>query len=121
MNLFDTGRKNTKIDSILSTTNFDDYDAIIGPLYSDEVPKVANRTSVPVVFPVFSRNQDKFTASRIIKTLPDKEIHQKALMEHILGTYSNENILIIGDSTSTSVSNSELIKIRSYNMTLFKK
>ena len=110
MNLFDTGRKNTKIDSILSTTNFDDYDAIIGPLYSDEVPKVANRTSVPVVFPVFSRNQDKFTASRIIKTLPDKEIHQKALMEHILGTYSNENILIIGDSTSTSVSNSELIK-----------
>ena len=31
-------------------------------------------------------------------------------MEHILGTYSNENILIIGDSTSTSVSNSELIK-----------
>ena len=110
MNLFDTGRKNTKIDSILSNTNFDDYGAIIGPLYSDEVPKVANRTSVPVVFPVFSRNQDKFTASRIIKTLPDKEIHQKALMEHILGTYSNENILIIGDSTSTSVSNSELIK-----------
>ena len=53
MNLFDTGRKNTKIDSILSTTNFDDYDAIIGPLYSDEVPKVANRTSVPVVFQSF--------------------------------------------------------------------
>ena len=36
-------------------------------------------------------------------------------MEHILGTYSNENILIIGDSTLTSVSNSELIKNTLYN------
>jgi LysM repeat protein len=110
IDVFDTGRKNTKIDSILRVTNFDEYDAIIGPLYSDEVPKVANRTKVPVVFPVYSRNQDKFRASRVIKTYPDKDVHQKALVEHILATYSNENVLIIGDSTSTSITNSELIK-----------
>ena len=110
IDLFDTGRKNTKIDSILRATDFDSYDAIIGPLYSDEVPKVANRTRVPVVFPVFSRNQDKFRSSRLIKTYPDKEIHQKALVDHVLETYSNENILIIGDSTATSIRNSELIK-----------
>jgi LysM repeat protein len=110
IDLFDTGRKNTKIDSILRATDFDAYDAIIGPLYSDEVPKVANRTRVPVVFPVFSRNQDKFKSSRLIKTYPDKEIHQKALVDHVLETYTNENILIIGDSTATSIRNSELIK-----------
>jgi len=110
IDLFDTGRKNTKIDSILQATDFDAYDAIIGPLYSDEVPKVANRTRVPIVFPVFSRNQDKFRASRLIKTYPDKEVHQKALVDHVLETYSNENILIIGDSTTTSIRNSELIK-----------
>ena len=110
IDLFDTGRKNTKIDSILGATDFDNYDAIIGPLYSDEVPKVANRTRIPVVFPVFSRNQDKFRASRVIKTFPDREVHQKALVDHILETYSNENILIIGDSTATSIRNSELIK-----------
>jgi LysM repeat protein len=110
IDVFDTGRKNTKIDSILRVTDFDQYDAIIGPLYSDEVPKVANRTRVPVVFPVYSRNQDKFRSSRVIKTYPDKDVHQRALVEHILETYSNENILIIGDSTSTSITNSELIK-----------
>jgi len=110
IDLFDTGRKNTKIDSLLQVTNFDEYDAIIGPLYSDEVPKVANRTRVPVVFPVFSRNQDKFRASRVIKTYPDRDVHQKALVDHILETYTNENILIIGDSTTTSITNSELIK-----------
>ena len=110
MDVFDTGRKNTKIDSILGATDFDQYDAIIGPLYSDEVPKVANRTGVPVVFPVYSRNQDKFRASKVIKTYADKEVHQKALVDHILETYSNENILIIGDSTATSIKNSELIQ-----------
>ena len=110
ISLFDTGRKNTKIDSILRETDFDQYNAIVGPLYSDEVPKVANRTRVPVVFPVYSRNQDKFRSSRVIKTYPDKEVHQKALVDHILETYSNENILIIGDSTATSMQNSELIK-----------
>jgi LysM repeat protein len=110
IDVFDTGRKNTKIDSLLQATDFDAYDAVIGPLYSDEVPKVANRTRVPVVFPVFSRNQDKFRSSRLIKTYPDKEIHQKALVDHVLETYTNENILIIGDSTATSIRNSELIK-----------
>ncbi len=110
IDLFDTGRKNTKIDSLLQVTEFDEYDAIIGPLYSEEIPKVANRTNVPVVFPVFSRNQDKFNASRVVKTYPDRDIHQKELVDHILKTYTNENVLIIGDSTETSIKNADLIK-----------
>ncbi len=103
ISLFDTGRKNQKIDSLLSTVNFDDFDAIIGPLYSDEVPKVANRTNIPVVFPVFSRNQTKFNFSRIVKTYPDRKKHQDELLSHITEKYQNENILIIGDSTETSI------------------
>lgn len=103
LELFDTGRKNQKIDSILRDTNFDDFDAIIGPLYSSEVPKVANRTNIPVVFPVFSRNQDKFKFSRIVKTFPDKNEHQERLMEHILKRYQNENVLVIGDSSNVSI------------------
>lgn len=110
IDLFDTGRKNTKIDSLLQVTEFDEYDAIIGPLYSEEIPKVANRTNAPVVFPVFSRNQDKFNASSVVKTYPDRDIHQKELVDHILKTYTNENVLIIGDSTETSIKNADLIK-----------
>ena len=110
ISLFDTGRKNTKLDSILAVTDFDDIDAIIGPLYSDEVPIVANRAKVPVVFPVFSRNQKDFRSSRVIKTYADKEVHQKAMIDRIFENYTNENILIIGDSTATSIRNSDMIK-----------
>lgn len=110
ISLFDTGRKDTKLDSILSVTDFTDIDAIIGPLYSEEVPKVANRAGVPVIFPVYSKNQNSFQSSKIIKTFADKEIHQKELVDHILKTYSNENLLIIGDSSATSIRNSDQIK-----------
>ena len=68
LSVYDTGRKDTKLDSILAVTDFDTVDAIIGPLYSEEVPKVANRTGVPVVFPVYSKNQTRFSSSKIIKT-----------------------------------------------------
>ncbi|MFY0631422.1 MAG: LysM peptidoglycan-binding domain-containing protein [Flavobacteriaceae bacterium] len=110
LSLFDTGRKDTKLDSILAATDFSDVDAIIGPLYSDEVPKVANRAGVPVIFPVYSKKQKEFRSSKVIKTYADREIHQKELMDHILNEYAKENILIIGDSTPTSIRNSSLIQ-----------
>ena len=110
LSVFDTGRKDTKLDSILAVTDFDNVDAIIGPLYSEEVPKVANRSGIPVVFPVYSKNQTRFSSSKIIKTFADREVHQKALIDHVLANYANENILIIGDSSATSIRNSDLIK-----------
>ena len=110
LSLYDTGRKNTKIDSILRVDDFSEYGAIIGPLYSEEVPKVANRAGVPVVFPVYSKKQNRFRSSRIIKTYAEKEVHRQALVDHILENYTSENILIIGDSTNASIRNSTMIQ-----------
>ena len=110
LSIFDTGRKDTKLDSILAVTDFSNIDAIIGPLYSEEVPKVANKAGVPVIFPVYSKNQASFSSSKIIKSFADREEHQQALVAHVLANYTNENILIIGDSSATSISNSDAIK-----------
>ena len=112
LSVFDTGRKDTKLDSILAVTDFINTDVIIGPLYSEEVPKVAIRSSTPVVFPVYSKKQNSFKSSKIIKTFADREVHQEALIEHIYENYGSENILIIGDSSTTSIKNSNLIKSR---------
>ena len=112
LSVFDTGRKDTKLDSILTATDFSNTDVIIGPLYSEEVPKVAVRSGTPVVFPVYSKKQNSFKSSKIIKTFADREVHQEALIEHIYDNYGSENILIIGDSSTTSIRNSDLIKSR---------
>ena len=112
LSVFDTGRKDTKLDSILAVTDFSNTNVIIGPLYSEEVPKVAIRSSTPVVFPVYSKKQNSFKSSKIIKTFADRKVHQEALIEHIYENYGSENILIIGDSSTTSIKNSNLIKSR---------
>ena len=110
LSVFDTGRKDTKLDSILTATDFSNTDAIIGPLYSEEVPKVAVRSGTSVVFPVYSKKQSSFKSSKIIKTFADREVHQEGLINYIYNNYGNENILIIGDSSTTSIRNSNLIK-----------
>ena len=112
LSVFDTGRKDTKLDSILAVTDFSNTDVIIGPLYSEEVPKVAVRSGTTVVFPVYSKKQTSFKSSKIIKIFADREVHQEALIEHIYDNYGSENILIIGDSSTTSIKNSNLIKSR---------
>ena len=110
LSVFDTGRKDTKLDSILAETDFSNTDVIIGPLYSEEVPKVAVRSGTSVVFPVYSKKQTSFKSSKIIKTFADREVHQEALIEYIYDNYGSENVLIIGDSSTTSIRNSNLIK-----------
>ena len=110
LSVFDTGRKDTKLDSILTATDFSNTDVIIGPLYSEEVPKVAVRSGTSVVFPVYSKKQTNFKSSKIIKTFADREVHQEGLINYIYNNYGNENILIIGDSSTTSIRNSNLIK-----------
>lgn len=108
--LFDTGKKNSKIHQILNENDLDENDVIIGPLYSDEAAILANRVRTEVVFPVYSRNQKDFSASRLIKTYADKSAHQEMLLRHIDTAYTNENILIIGDSTAISRRNADQIR-----------
>ena len=112
LSVFDTGRKNTKLDSILDSTDFNKMGAVIGPLYSEEVPKVADKVEIPVIFPVYSKKQHRFQSPKIVKTYTDREVHQKELVDHILSSYTNENIMIIGDSSVVSIKNSDLIKSR---------
>lgn len=110
VSLFDTGKKNSKIREILNENDLNENDVIIGPLYSDEAAILANRVRTEVVFPVYSRNQTDFSSSRLIKTYADKSVHQEAILQHIDTAYTNENILIIGDSTAISRRNANQIR-----------
>lgn len=110
VSLFDTGKKNSRIREILNENDLDENDVIIGPLYSDEAAILANRVRTEVVFPVYSRSQKDFSSSKLIKTYADKAVHQDALLRHIDTAYTNENILIIGDSTAISRRNANQIR-----------
>lgn len=97
LNVFDTERNNTKINSILATTDFNENDVIIGPLYSEEAVIVSNNVESPVVFPFYSKKQFKFSATNMIKTSPEKNIFREELIRYIKDSISNQNLILVGD------------------------
>jgi LysM repeat protein len=103
MQVFDTEDRNTKIDEFIADRSFQDKDAIIGSIYSDETKKLSNSVNAPLIFPVFSRAQTSFTSSKIVKTSPDKHLYKEKLLSHVSKSYKNENIIIVGDSTQASI------------------
>ena len=112
LTVFDTEDRNTKINEIIYENSLEKMDAIVGPLYREEAKKIANSVSVPVVLPVFSKVQTSFTSPR--KTSPDKKRYKEALLSHIYKTYTNQNIVIVGDSTDVSMA--EITQISSVLM-----
>jgi hypothetical protein len=108
--VFDTGRKNTKIDTILLENNLDKKDVIIGPLYSEEVLFLADKVNVPVVFPVFSPKQSEFISNSIVKTAPNKQLFKDELFSYMEENFLDGNIIVVGDGKLAS--KFDAIKIR---------
>ena len=97
LDIYDTGKKQSKVREILTQNDFDNTDVVIGPLYSEEVNVVANKLNVPVIFPHYSKKQSYFSSSKIVKTAPEKKIYLDELLGYISKTYQGENIVVIGD------------------------
>ncbi|TVZ55474.1 LysM domain-containing protein [Lutibacter sp. Hel_I_33_5] len=111
LNVFDTGKKNSKIKRILSENDLEENDAIIGPLYSDEAKVLANNISkTPVIFPVYSKSQSKFSSTDIIKTAPERKEYVSALVDYIKENYTEGTITVVGDNTEDS--NYDLYKVK---------
>ncbi len=103
LTVIDTEERNTVINDLIDNRTLEDQDAIIGSIYSDETKKLANSVSAPLVFPVFSKSQTSFTSSRIVKTSPDKHLYKEKLLSYVSKKYTNENIIVVGDSTTASI------------------
>ncbi|WP_299159419.1 LysM peptidoglycan-binding domain-containing protein [uncultured Tenacibaculum sp.] len=102
MNIFDTGNRGNNITSILDEDKLDSADVVIGPFYSNKAEIIARKVSVPVVFPHFSSKQQNFSASKLIKTAPEKDNYTDYLTSFLKDTYNGEEIFIVGDGDSNS-------------------
>ena len=102
INVFDTQKNRSKIRTILSENNLNENDVIIGPLYSEEAEIVASEVNVPVVFPVYSKKQSRFSSSKLIKTSPNKKVFREELVTYIKDNFNNGNLIIVGDGKNNS-------------------
>jgi LysM repeat protein len=110
IDVFDTGKNSTKIDTIIATNSLEENDVIIGPMYSEEVQFLAEKINTPIVFPVSSKKQSKLTAINIVKTAPSKKLFREKLLAYIEENFSDGNIILVGDATPESNDNNSSIK-----------
>ncbi|WP_245893459.1 LysM peptidoglycan-binding domain-containing protein [Polaribacter butkevichii] len=110
LNVFDTEKNGTKIKTILAENNLNKNDVVIGPLYSEEVEIVANKVNAPVIFPFYSKNQSKFSASKLIKTSPEKKVFREELTAYIKDNFTKGNLILVGDGKSESNASNAIIK-----------
>lgn len=100
---FDSENSNQKLQLLLNRNkNFNDTDLLIGPLFFDKAHRIAKRTNATVIAPFQSKKQDELNALNLIKTAPNKAIHQERLLKHMETTYKGENVLVINDGKAST-------------------
>ncbi len=104
LKVVDTENSSSKVVSILNENNFDNIDAVIGPLYLKNAKIVAKKVgNVPVIAPMFSKDQKSISDVNLIKVVPNKKLIEDKLINYMLDNYSGENIVIAGDAGAKSV------------------
>jgi len=101
--VFDSQGSSKQIGSLLSSKDFKNYDAVIGPLLSKNVEQVSNAlkgNNVPVFSPLSNRNI-KLT-SNLFQTIPNDALLSTGMIHYIKENSAGKNMLLIADSNSKS-------------------
>ena len=110
LNVFDTKKNSTEINTIIAQNNLNANNIIIGPLYSEEAEVVAHKVNIPVVFPFYSKQQYKFSASNLVKTSPEKKAFKQELVNYIKDNLKSGNLILVGNGKTNSNTSNTIFK-----------
>lgn len=99
LDIYDTEGSVSKVSSILSANDFDNVDAVIGPLLQKNVERAASelkRTDTPIFSPL--SNREIKISSNLFQTLPTDEMLQSAMKEYLVANAVGKNVIVICDS-----------------------
>ncbi|MBQ0739509.1 peptidoglycan-binding protein LysM, partial [Aquimarina celericrescens] len=87
-----------KVDEILRQLEYDNFDAVIGPVLSKNVEKASrlfNRNNIPVLSPLIDAELNG--EANLLQTRPSKLMMEKALITYIDSLKEGKNLLILAD------------------------
>jgi LysM repeat protein len=99
LTVYDTEASETKVSSIIDKNDFDNIDAVIGPLLRKNVEKAASElrsTDTPVFSPL--SNKEVKISSNLFQTLPTDEMLQEAMLSYLKSHAQGKNIVLISDA-----------------------
>ena len=104
LQIVDTQNSVSKINSVINTIDKDNVDVIIGPLFLKNAKEVARKIDIPVIAPMYSKNQQSISDANLVKVAPDKKLIEDKLVDYLLENYNGENIIISGDASASTLS-----------------
>jgi len=103
LEVFDTEASSKKVNSILSTSYFDQVDAVIGPLLQRNVERVSSElksSSTPVFSPL--SNRDIKMTSNLFQTLPTNAMLENAMLSFLKEQSEGKHIVVISDAKTAA-------------------
>jgi len=106
LDVFDTKSRVSEVSKIISDNDFSDYDAVIGPITSDNFDRAASilkRNNIPVISPL---TKPKELYSNVFQTIPSDDLLKQRILKHVSADTLVKHIIIISDLKNRAVSNS---------------
>ncbi|EDM43484.1 LysM-repeat protein [unidentified eubacterium SCB49] len=103
VDVYDTAGSESKVSSIINSNNFDDVDAVIGPLRGVTVVRAATelkKDNVPVFSPLSNRSINM--TSNLFQTIPSDDLLGDRLIAYMKPLAFDKNVIIVTDNKSAS-------------------
>ena len=104
LKVFDTQQQASRVTSIIQSNNFDNVDAVIGPLLqatSEEAASRLLREKIPVVSPI--SNRELKAIPNLYQARPSDDMLRDAMIEYLRKNAQGKNVIIVADAASTGV------------------
>ena len=106
LKVYDTRRSTGEASNILRTNNFDNVDAVIGPLIQDVTETVAGaleNRNTPVINPLSNRSMKGY--GNLFQSRPSEEFLRSKMVDYIARNAAGKNVIVIADSKSFAIKN----------------
>jgi LysM repeat protein len=109
LDVYDTEGSESRVGRIIAANDFDEVDAVIGPLLRKNVERAVSdlkRHDTPVFSPL--SNREIKISSNLFQTLPSDEMLQTAMLSYLERNSEGKNVIIISDSKHSGIKNTVL-------------
>lgn len=103
LEVFDTGRKSSKVKNLVSSGKLDKASIIIGPVFPPEQKEVSDFVmgkGIPLVSPLSSSEEITTGNPWYFQVNPSREYIAQATASYVISTYENSNILVLQTASS---------------------
>ena len=102
LDIYDTEANTSSVSAIIQSNNFENTDAVIGPLLSKNIEKAAAELedqNIPIFSPLSKRRIRQYP--NLFQTLPDTKIMEKAMLDYISRNAAGKKIIVISGNKWT--------------------